>query len=581
MSYKWKVKKGAEENNVVEPKESVQDVLELPFRGNQERGVTRQTCEKFGVRAAVSEKDGKTVVSYYFPSLNARGEVTGFMKQDLTKPKDESGHWTAVGKVGINNKLFGQDIAEQINRKHTNFTVTEGQWDCLSVYQSQLKSLEDTKYEGQEPFVVSIPLGTKNSVEALLHNKDFVKSFDSMTIFFDDDSCTPAEIKKGIMRGKEAREAVAAAFIGEVNLFSVLPQYGYKDANDYLQDYNEFIGDLTARQLALAKLVQFDRKPLITEKIAHVEDVSFEELTTPLELGIQVNCFPKLNEMMGGFRTGELTIVTASSGAGKTTSLSKIADDIVDQNEKVGMIYLEEPIKKTLQRIVASRLKVSYKEFKKNPLACATEQEIQSVYNDLKDKSRVVFLDHFGSMPITELMAKVKHLYFVENCRYILLDHLSMVISGSDVKDERKEIDIVMTELAAFCAANDVGIIVVVHLNRQGSSVNAPKGKEDEPFWASISLSHLRGSGGLEQLSWNVLSLEREYMPDKKRGRVRWTILKNREFGELGIADVFSLNDTDWSIQLFDDETTEVANTASLIPRQTITIPDDDDSIPF
>lgn len=581
MSYKWKVKKGAEENNVVEPKESVQDVLELPFRGNQERGVTRQTCEKFGVRAAVSEKDGKTVVSYYFPSLNARGEVTGFMKQDLTKPKDESGHWTAVGKVGINNKLFGQDIAEQINRKHTNFTVTEGQWDCLSVYQSQLKSLEDTKYEGQEPFVVSIPLGTKNSVEALLHNKDFVKSFDSMTIFFDDDSCTPAEIKKGIMRGKEAREAVAAAFIGEVNLFSVLPQYGYKDANDYLQDYNEAIGDLTARQLALAKLVQFDRKPLITEKIVHVEDVSFEELTTPLELGIQVNCFPKLNEMMGGFRTGELTIVTASSGAGKTTSLSKIADDIVDQNEKVGMIYLEEPIKKTLQRIVASRLKVSYKEFKKNPLACATEQEIQSVYNDLKDKSRVVFLDHFGSMPITELMAKVKHLYFVENCRYILLDHLSMVISGSDVKDERKEIDIVMTELAAFCAANDVGIIVVVHLNRQGSSVNAPKGKEDEPFWASISLSHLRGSGGLEQLSWNVLSLEREYMPDKKRGRVRWTILKNREFGELGIADVFSLNDTDWSIQLFDDETTEVDNTASLIPRQTITIPDDDDSIPF
>ena len=40
--------------------------------------------------------------------------------------------------------------------------------------------------------------------------------------------------------------------------------------------------------------------------------------------------------------------------------------------------------------------------------------------------------------------------------------------------NERKEIDVVMTELAAFCAANDVGIIVVVHLNRQGSAVNAP-----------------------------------------------------------------------------------------------------------
>lgn len=581
MSYERKFKRGAEEINVVDVKETVKEILEYPFSSCRERGIKKSTVEKFGVRASFCEKDGKTVTAFYFPSVNARGETTGFMKQDLTKSKDERGHWIAVGKVGVNNKLFGQDVAEKIGRKHTNFTVTEGQWDCLSVYQSQLKSLEGTKYEGQEPFVVSIPLGTKNATESMLHNKDFVKSFEGMTIFFDDDHCTPEELKKGIMRGKEACEAVASAFIGEINLYSVQPVHGYKDANDYLQDYNKVFSSLDEAQDKLAKLVQFERKPLVTEKIAHVEDVSFEELTTPLELGIQVNCFPKLNEMIGGFRTGELTIVTASSGAGKTTSLSKIADDIVDQNEKVGMIYLEEPIKKTLQRIVASRLKVSYKEFKKNPLACATEQEIQSVYNDLKDKSRVVFLNHFGSMPITELMAKVKHLYFVENCRYILLDHLSMVISGSDVKDERKEIDIVMTELAAFCAANDVGIIVVVHLNRQGSSVNAPKGKEDEPFWASISLSHLRGSGGLEQLSWNVLSLEREYMPDKKRGRVRWTILKNREFGELGIADVFSLNDTDWSIQLFDDETTEVANTASLIPRQTITIPDDDEAIPF
>lgn len=582
MSYNWKFKKGAEEKNVVEPKETVQDVLELPFRGNLERGVTKQTCEKFGVRASVSEKDGKTITAFYFPSVNDRGEITGFMKQDLSKSKEEKGHWSAVGSVSIKNKLFGQSVAESINRKHTNFTVTEGQWDCLSVYQSQLKSLEGTKFEGQEPFVVSIPLGTANAVESLLHNKDFVKSFESMTLFFDGDCCTPAELKKGVKRGKEAREDVAAAFIGEISLWSVTPEHGYKDASDYLQDIKGIFNGRQEAQSALAKLVQFQRKPLVTEKIAHVGDVSFEELTTPLSTGIQVDCFPKLNEMMGGFRKSELTIVTASSGAGKTTSLSKIADDIVDQGERVGMIYLEEPLKKTLQRIVASRLKVSYKKFKKDPLSCATEEEIKKVYNDLKDNDKVVFLDHFGSMPISELMAKVKHMYFVEGCSYILIDHLSMVISGSDVKDERKELDIVMTELAAFCAANDVGILVVVHLNRSGSTVTAPKGKENEPFWSRIDLSSLRGSGGLEQLSWNVLSLEREYLPDRSRGRVRWTILKNREFGELGVADVFSLNDVDWSIKLYEDDTTETQNVSVVKPiKQSITIPDEDEDLPF
>ena len=583
MSYFKKVKEfsdmsqsGGEQYN----KETVQEVLNYQFRGCKERGIKKQTCERFGVRASVSETDGQTVTAFYFPSFNNRGEVVGYMKQDVTKNKEESGHWSAVGKVSIGNKLFGQNVAEAINRKHTNFTVTEGQWDCLSVYQAQLESLKDTKFEGQEPFVVSIPLGTKNATEALLHNKDFVKSFDSMTIFFDDDAATPAELKKGVMKGKEAREEVAAAFIGDVKLYSVLPQHGYKDASDYLQDYKQVFSNLDEASNSLAKLVQFDRKPLVTEKIAHVEDVAFDELIEPLQLGVQVQCFPKLNEMLGGFRKSELTIITSSSGAGKSTSLTKIAEDIVSQGERVGMIYLEETKKKTLQRMVASQLKVSYKKFKRDPLSVATRDEIQKVYDDLKNKKQVVMLDHFGSMPIAELMAKVKHLYFVEGCRYILLDHLSMVISGSDVKDERKELDIVMTELAAFCAANDVAVLAVVHLNRTGSAVTAPRGKDDEPFWARVELSHLRGSGGLEQLSWNVLGLEREYLPSRKRGRVRWTILKNREFGDLGIADVFTLNDEDWSVILFDDDT-ELDNIVTIEPdfkKESITI---DEKLPF
>lgn len=578
MSYKWKVKKGAEENNVVEPKESVQDVLELPFRGNQERGVTRQTCEKFGVRAAVSEKDGKTVVSYYFPSLNARGEVTGFMKQDLTKPKDESGHWTAVGKVGINNKLFGQDIAEQIGRKHTNFTVTEGQWDCLSVYQSQLKSLEDTKYEGQEPFVVSIPLGTKNSVEALLHNKDFVKSFDSMTIFFDDDSCTPAEIKKGVMRGKEAREAVAAAFIGEVNLFSVLPQYGYKDANDYLQDYNEAIGDLTARQLALAKLVQFDRKPLITEKIIKASDISLEEIMTPREKGVMLEDFPMLMEKIQGFRKRELVVLTSPSGVGKSSITSKMASAFLDAGERVGMAYLEEETKETVQRLIAERLKVNYLKFKSNPLSVATEEQIKVAYDFVANQERLTLLSHFGSMPINELMQKVKHMYFIEGCNWIIIDHITLIVSGSDVVDERKEIDTVMTELASFCASHDVCVILVSHINRSNSSqFLAPKGKEDEPYWVRVTKESLRGSSSLEALSWIILGLEPQIMPDRSRGNVRFTVLKNRPWGFLGEADEFSINQDTWEVVLENNSPSTIAKTE----KQVVTIVDDEDEIPF
>lgn len=555
MAYDYKVKKSGSEMNEVYVKETVKEIQEYGFAENKERNITKATCERFGVRAALSEKDGKTVEAYYFPSYNKYGEVVGYTKQDVTKAKDEKGHWSAIGNVAISNKLFGQNVAETIGRKHSNFTVTEGQWDCLSIHQAQCDSVKGTKYEGQEPFVVSIPLGTKNAVESLLHNKEFVEGFDSMTVFFDHDEATPAELKKGIMKGKEAREAVASAFIGAVELWCVQPTHGLKDASDYLQNKNGVFKNYVEAQKALAKLVQFDRKPMVTEKIAHIEDIDFEDVMAPIPQGITITSFPKLNDMLYTWRTGELTIVTSRSGGGKTTCMTKVAEDAIDQGERLGAIYLEEKIKQTLQRFVASELKVSYKKFKRNPLSVTSREQARAAYEKLKQNKQLVFVDHFGSLPISELMAKVRHLYFVEGCRYILLDHLSMVISGSDVADERKEIDMVMTELAAFCAANDVAIMLVVHLNRQGSAIPPPpKGKENEPYWITVTKESMRGSGSLEQIAWNVLAIEQEILPNRKRGRVRWVVLKNREGGDLGVADTFNLNENDWSIIHYDDD---------------------------
>lgn len=548
MSYEFKVKKGAvavSDSGVVN-KETVSDIKLYPFVENKERNITKETCIEFGVRASLSEKDGKTPTAFYFPSYNQKGEIVGYTKQDLTKTKDEKWHWSAIGSVSIGNKLFGQDVAEKVNRKHTNCVYTEGQWDCLSVFQAQCDSVKGTKYEGHKPFVVSIPLGTKNAVEAMLHNKDFVQSYDSMTLFFDADEATPMELSKGIMRGKEATEAVSSAFIGSLELWSVTPQAGMKDASDYLQ---------AGKSGELAKLVQFGRKPLVTEKVVHVDSVDFDDLVAPIPKGLNIGNFPKLNEMLYGWRLGELTVVTSRSGVGKSTGITKIAESAIDQGERLGCIYLEEKTKQTLQRFVSSQLKVSYKKFKRDPLSVASQQDIRAVYDRLVAQKQIVMLDHFGSLPISELMAKIKHMYFVEGCRYILLDHLSMVISGSEVNDERKEIDIVMTEIAAFCAANDVAVMLVVHLNRQGSShMQAPKGKEDEPFWVTVTKETMRGSGSLEQIAWNVLGLEQEIMPDRSRGRVRWVVLKNREGGDLGVADTFSISQDDWSVVLYEEE---------------------------
>lgn len=532
------------------PKETLAEVQALRSADIPERGIRKETLERFGVKVAVSQTDGKTPEAIYFPSYNQKGKVTGYSKQDLTKSKEEKYHWSVVGSVTISNKLFGQNVAETQNRKRNNLTITEGQWDMLSVWQAGVDSVKNTKYEGMEPLVVSIPMGTANAVEAILHNEGYVQSHDALTIFFDDDHCTPAELKKNIMKGHEAREAVANALVGSgISLFTVTPEDGFKDASDFMQ---------AGRSSDLAKLVQFGRRPYSSEKIVKAQDIELDFLLEPRPEGIYVNSFPKLMDKLHGFRTRELVLLTSPSGVGKSTVCSIFASAFMQAGEKLGMIYLEETNKETMQRLIASKLKVNYLEFKNDPLKVTTREKIQAAYNEIVENDQLVMLGHFGSLPISELMAKIKHMHLVEGCKFIVLDHLSLVISGSAVKDERKELDMVMTELAAFCAANDVCIIAVSHINRSAAAqFQAPKlkeGEEPKPYWVQVTKEMMRGSAALEQLSFVIIGLEPEINPDRSRGRVRLTVLKNRPWSYLGVADTFTIDDESWEVLLSSDE---------------------------
>jgi hypothetical protein len=190
-----------------------------------------------------------------------------------------------------------------------------------------------------EPQVVSIPLGTKNAVEAILHNEAYVTSHDALTIFFDDDHCTPAEAKKGVMKGHEAREAVAGALIDSgMSLMSITAEMGFKDASDYMQ---------AGKSTELAKLVQFGKKPFSTEKIVRASEISFETVIEPQPQGVIIDCFPKLMKKINGFRMKELTLLLAPSNCGKSTVTAIFARKFMDAGYKIGMIFLEGGNKET------------------------------------------------------------------------------------------------------------------------------------------------------------------------------------------------------------------------------------------
>jgi twinkle protein len=114
------------------------------------------------------------------------------------------------------------------------------------------------------------------------------------------------------------------------------------------------------------------------------------------------------------------------------------------------------------------------------------------------------------------------------DCKYIFLDHLSIVVSAMEEGgDERKLIDRTMTLLRTLVQETGIGLIIVSHLKR-------PDGKGHEEG-AQTSLNQLRGSHAIAQLSDMVIGLERNQQGDTPNETV-FRVLKNRFSGETGEA---------------------------------------------
>lgn len=144
--------------------------------------------------------------------------------------------------------------------------------------------------------------------------------------------------------------------------------------------------------------------------------------------------------------------------------------------------------------------------------------------------SGMVYLyDHFGSSDSENLLTRIRYLAVGCLCTHVILDHLSIVVSGLEGGDERRIIDNTMTKLRTLAEELQICIILVSHLKRPSGD----KGHEDG---AITSMAQLRGSAAIGQLSDIVLGLERNQQDKDNPNLTTVRVLKNRWTGETGIA---------------------------------------------
>ena len=439
-----------------------------------------------GIKASTNQKAGYIKgmhggePAYFAPIYNNERVLTGYKirkqgKNFLMHGTNPDNRFLFQEKWGSNNKLL---------------VIFEGEYDALSYIQ-----VRDWP-------AVSLPNGCESGNKVVRAQLSWLLTFETVIFCYDDD-------EHGIKAALRDVQLLPPR-VGKIGTIA-----GYKDANEALQS-----GD----HKAIINMV-YNAKEYEPDGIICGNKLKQGVLEDPKVDSVEYG-YPFLDEKLHGLRRGELVTVTAGTGQGKSTFVNEIAYHLsINQGKRVAVISLEENNLRTARRFVGIKLN--------HPLHIDrggfTDDQIEKAFDETLGQGSVYFYDHFGSLDSTVLLNRIRYCVSSLDCSFIIFDHLSILVSGMDqAQDERRAIDQTMTKLRSMVEETNCGMILVSHLRRP----TGDKGHEDGQ---QTSLSGLRGSAAIGQLSDIVLGLERNQQADNN-SECRVRVLKNRFTGWLGVA---------------------------------------------
>lgn len=450
------------------------------FKNLTKRCLNEETLRKFNY--TIGTNSGKTV--HIAPYYDKHDNLTA---QHLRYP-DKEFKWTGDTKKEL--MLFGQQIWGNGGKM---VIVTEGEIDAMSVSQAQ----------GNRYPVVSIPNGAPGAKKAILENIDWLEKFERVIFCFDNDE-----------PGRAAARECALVLTPSKAHITTLP---LKDASEMLQG---------GRVKELISCI-WESKVYRPDGIISGKDLLADILKKPVE-GFMTP-YHELNNKTKGIRKGELTLFTAGSGMGKSTLVNEIAYHFLTQHGLgVGIIALEESKKRTAERYVGMYLNKPIHIDREG----VTKEELEDAFDAVLNTDKFWLYDHFGSTNIDNLLGQIKYMIVALKVDFIVLDHISIVVSGLDDTDgdERRLIDKLMTKLRSLIEETGAGVLAIVHLKRPDKGKAFTEGRQ-------VSLSDLRGSGALEQLSDIVVAMERDQSDEENQNKALIRVIKNRPVGIVGLCD--------------------------------------------
>lgn len=474
--------------------------------------------EKFGVKVGVSEVDGKTPETIYYPQRK-NGKITGYKVKLLPKDGQPKKMWS-VGDVK-DCELFGW--REAIAKGAKRLIITEGEDDAVAAEQIIDKFTKE-EWKDNTPAVVSLTKGAGHAFDELSKwKKEIMGHFKEVVICFDTDE-----------PGRKAAQKASLVFPEATSV--KLPA---KDLNDCI---------LQGVQKAAFNAITFNSEREKNSRLVFGEDLH-EEAKEPPKYGELTWPFQKLNEVTRGIRLGETIYIGAGVKLGKSELLNELAAHFIKEHGvKVFMAKPEEANKKTYKLVCG---KVVGKIFH-DPKVEFDEEAFDEAGKIVNGKLAMVNLyQHLGWDSLRDDIIAAAGW----GAKAVFIDPITNLTNGVNAGDANTELQRIAQDLAAL--ALDLNIVVFIFCHLKAPEGNIAKEKRDKMYreqkfiglgscphelGGDVVSAQFAGSRAMMRSCNMMLGLEGNKdadLPDEVRNIRNLVLLEDREFGETGRFNLY------------------------------------------
>ncbi|OGF46213.1 MAG: replicative DNA helicase [Candidatus Firestonebacteria bacterium RIFOXYC2_FULL_39_67] len=238
-------------------------------------------------------------------------------------------------------------------------------------------------------------------------------------------------------------------------------------------------------------------KDLVHASIQKIEELSYKQV---LVTGVPTG-FEKLDEMTTGLHGGELIVIAARPGMGKTSLCLSIAlNASIRYKIPVAIFSLEMAADQIVLRMLSAEARVSMHRLRSGKTYDNEWPNITMAASHLAEAP--IYIDDSSSISALEIKAKCRRLKADKDIGLIVVDYLQLMESTRGTENRVQEVSQVTRSLKGLAKEMGVPVIVASQLSR---ATEKQEKMERRPL-----LSHLRESGSIEQDADAVLMLYRE-----------------------------------------------------------------------